>query len=212
VNRDNTSIRASALCLGLAFVVIFFFLAFSAFVASRVVDSDSRAEAGKNLYLSSNQSINRRLGHLLKSQSKGLEYMVWEQERGELSRSLSKILWQRINLQPLNGSNWLQLSSLQKDAGVSISDRAWTLERASTLLRWNINDTTRISHYCIAEHADFTKFIADLCSSLIAKLPSAWSDSYMAARVEVPLSVLQSVLALERAKLSRALSDGGGSL
>ena len=129
--------------------------------------------------------------------------MVWEQERGDLSHDLSQLLWQRINLDPYYGANWLQLMYLQKDAGASLSERAWTLERAATLLKRNIEDRLSISHYCVAEYVDFIKLIPDICSSLILNLPSQWSDHHTADRTKVPLDVLRSVLALEHARVGR---------
>jgi hypothetical protein len=202
----NTSNKISKLSLGWTLISISTVLALNAFFASRVVDTNSRELLGPNFYISSKELRNQRLMSLFGSQVRGLEFMVWERERSDLSRELSQLLWQRINLDPYYGSNWLQLIYLQKEAGASSLERAWTLERAASLLKWNIQDRVLISHYCIAEYADFIKLIPDTCSSLILNLPSQWPDQHKADRTNVRLAVLRSVLALERTRLGLSAS------
>lgn len=197
----NTSNKISRLLLGWTLISISTFLALNAFFASRVVDKDSRVLLGPNFYISSKELRNQRLMSLFESQARGLEFMVWERERRDLSRELSHLLWKRINLDPYYGANWLQLIYLQKEAGASRLERAWTLERAASLLKWNIENRALISHYCIAEYADFIKLIPDTCSSLILNLPSQWPDPHKADRTNVRLAVLRSVLTLERKRL-----------
>jgi hypothetical protein len=199
--RDNASNKIGKLLIGWALISISIILAFNAFFASRVVDTVGRESLGANFYISSKELHSQRLMSRLERESKGLEFMVWEQERGDLSRDLSQLLWQRINLDPYHGADWLQLTYLQKDAGASISERAWTLERAATLLRWNFEDRASVSHYCFTEYADFIKLIPDTCSSLILSLPPQWPDQHAAQRTNVRLNVLRSVLALERTRV-----------
>ncbi len=202
----NTSNKISMLLIGWTLISISTVLAVNAFFASRAVDIDSRELLGPNFYISSKELRNQRLMSLFESQARGLEFMVWERERRDLSHELSQLLWQRINLDPYYGANWLQLIFLQKEAGASSVERAWTLDRAATLLKWNIEDRLDISHYCIAEYADFIKLIADTCSSLILNLPPQWSDQRKADRTNVRLAVLRSVLALERTRLGLTAS------
>jgi hypothetical protein len=206
--RDTASNRIAKLLIGWSLILISVALAFNAFLASRAIDADSQELLGSNFYISSKELRNRRLISQLESQSRGLEFMVWEQERSDLSKDLSELLWQRINLDPYHGANWVRLIYLQKEAGASIGERAWTLERAATLLKWNIEDRMRISYYCFSEYSDFITLIPDICSPLILNLPSQWSEKNAAERIKVPLEVLRSVLAREHTRAGSRRSQG----
>lgn len=208
--RGNASSKIGELLIGWTLLSILIVLAFNAFSASRVIETDSQDLLEPNFYISSKELRNQRIASLLESQSKGLEFMVWKQERNALSGELSQLLWERINLDPYDGLNWLQLIYLQKQTDASIAERAWTLERATTLLKWNIEDRLTLIHYCLSEYAELIKVVPDTCSSLISNLPSQWSQELKAEKAKVGLDVLRSVLALERARLGHTSSDGGG--
>lgn len=206
--RGNASSKIGELLIGWTLLSILIVLAFNAFSASRVIETDSQDLLEPNFYISSKELRNQRIATLLESQSKGLEFMVWKQERNALSRELSQLLRERINIDPYYGLNWIQLIYLQKQTDASIGERAWTLKRAATLLKWNVENRLTLIHYCLSEYAEFIKVIPDTCSSLISSLPSQWSQEHAAERAKVRLDVLRSVLALERTRLGHALSDG----
>lgn len=201
MSRGKASTNRRYILFGYALMMSFFWLAINAFIASHVVDSDISEYSHSNLYVSSNATRNAFLATSIEIKSKDLEFMVWNQERRKLSQELSESLRQRINLDPFNGALWLHLSYLQKDAGVSRADRAWTIERASKLLRWNFNQRSELSYHCISEYHEFRKVSADLCSSIILNLPSSWPDAQKANRANVKLSELHVVLALEQANI-----------
>ena len=199
MSRDEISGDRITL-LGYGLMLVFFGLASHAFTASEHVDQDNRKDLRGNLYLSSRVAKSADLASIIEIQSTDLEFMVWDHERRKLSRRLIELLRQRINIDPFDGGLWMQLMHLQADAGLSTTDRAWAIQRASKLLRWNVNERSELSYYCISEYVDFTSVAADLCSSIISNLPKKWSDPVQAAKAQVSLSDLKIVLSLEREK------------
>ncbi|MFT4634929.1 MAG: hypothetical protein ACI9OI_000718 [Chitinophagales bacterium] len=192
---------------GCALIVISFLLSANALIASNYIDLDEYRYSGVNAYIAPYISKDVRLASIIERESKGLEFMVWSHERLELSRNLSEMLHKRINFSPFNGNLWSQLSYLQRDAGVSISERAWTIERASRLLRWNFNQRSKISRYCITEYAQFELVSPELCSSLISNLPKHWSDVQKSINANVRLQDLESVILLEQAKRNNGVDQ-----
>ena len=192
---------------GYALIVISFLLAVNALIASNYIDLDEYRYSGANAYIARYISKDVRLASIIERESKGLEFMVWSHERLELSRDLNEMLHLRINFSPFNGNLWSQLSYLQRDAGISISERAWTIERASRLLRWNFNQRSKISHYCIAEYAQFEPVSPELCTSLISNLPKHWNDVERSTNANVRLRDLESVILLEQAKRNNGVDQ-----
>lgn len=180
-----------------ALIPILFWLATNAFVASQCIDSEPIGCSMVNLYVSEPVIEDEKLNIEIDNRSKALEFMVWEHERGNLSRELRGLVRQRINLDPFNRALWLQLAYLQKETGITSDNRAWTLERAAKLSNWNLEERSKISRYCIDEYTEFRHVSARLCSSLIAKLPSRWSDQFKAQKMNVSLSKFQAVLQAE---------------
>lgn len=200
MSKYKASDKRMKIFLGGALIVISFWLSTNAFIASQYVDRVENRYSKTNLYLSSRASKQATLAASINRQSKGLEYMVWRHERRNLSVRLSEILQQRINLDPFNGELWMQLNYFNKEAGVRYSDRAWAIERAAKLLKWNFDKRSLISHYCIIEYDDFHKVSPGLCASLISNLPKDWPDHQKAKKANVRLSDLQAALTLAQLK------------
>jgi len=195
-----TTFSKRSKALGCILLIVFVYLSVNAFIAARYIDNHHLGYSSANVYLSQGGSYDASLASTINSESKSLEFMVWPQERRALSQALSQMVQQRIALDPFNGDLWLQLSYLQKDAGVNMNERAWTIERAARLLKWNINQRPKIGHYCVSEYTLFQQVIPALCSSLISNLPAFWTDSQKAAQLDVQLNDLKAVFELENAK------------
>ena len=117
--------------------LLMFYLAVTAFIASMYIDKEIYNHTAPNLYLDSDVLKDRQRASVIERESKGLEFMVWSHERSKLSQALIENLKARINFSPTNGRLWAQLVYLQRDAGVNLTERAWSIERAMRLSRWN---------------------------------------------------------------------------
>ena len=210
MGKNKAFTRRKYILFGGGSMLGFFWLSFHAYSASQFVDGDVTQYLGSNIYLSSDIAESHSLAASIEIESKGLEFMVWDRERQELNLKLSKLLQRRINLTPFNGPLWGQLASLQKQSGESDGDRAWVLQRASTLLRWNFNHRTELSHYCIVGYYEFQTVSADLCSSLLLNLPANFPLERIARVANVKPNDLRAVLALEEAKIEEAKVEKGG--
>ncbi len=197
-NVDGIKIsKAKALLSGVV-MVVFSLLAINALIASRKVDGELDQYSKANMYLAS-QSINdARLAKLIEFESKGLEFMVWDSERRQLSQELSGMLQQRININPFNRQLWVRLSYLQPDSGVDITERAWTIDRALRLNGWDYFSRSHISHHCVVDNDQFRQLSEELCSSLILNLPEKWSERQRAQHVGVSIDVLKNVVQQEK--------------
>jgi len=189
--------------LGCVLMFVFFWLATNAYIASQYVDRKLYEYSDLNLYLDPVVLQDLKLASDIKEEAKGLEFMVWTHERAQLSRQLIEMLKHRINLSPTNGTLWSQMSYLQRDAGVSLAERAWSIERSARLLKWNFEERGKMSHYCIAEYLEFQRVSPELCSSLITNLPAKWSDAVRAKKANVQLADLRFAMKLEQVKQGR---------
>jgi len=178
-------------------IVVSSLLAINAFNASSQVDDEPDLHAKANLYLASQSIRDARLAKLIGVESKGLEFMVWDSERYQLSQELSAMLQQRINIDPFNGELWVRLSYLQPDSGVDIAERAWTIDRAARLNGWNYFSRSHISHHCVVDNDQFRQLSEKLCSSLILNLPKKWSERQRAQHVGVNIDLLKNVVQRE---------------
>lgn len=195
VSRKGTFFKFAISC---ALISTLFWLATNAFVASQCIDSELIGCSSANLYVSSLVLEDEKLNIEIENRSKAFEFMVWEQERRNLSRELSDLVRQRINLDPFNGTLWVQLAFLQKESGASHDERAWTIERAAKLTNWNLDERSKISRYCIDEYTEFQHVGSRLCSSMIAQLPSHWSVQLTAHKMNLSISKLKAVLQAEQ--------------
>ena len=205
MNQNTASGSLINKLLGYALIVCSLWLVFNAVIAAQLIDRPDFSYSNANIYLSPVVSKGANLNALFEREAKRRELSFWNQDRLKLAKELSKILRQRINLTPFDGELWLQLSYLEKEAGVNINDRAWTLGRAAKLLKWNDDQRSKITYHCIVDYEGFRLKSAKLCSSLITNLPAKWTDGTKAQKVGVKLDDLQKILDQELA----GSSEGG---
>lgn len=162
-----------------------------------------------SLYLGTGAIDDEILAAKINKQSKRLPLMFWGQDRRFLSRQLSRDIQSRININPLNREPWLQLSYLQKDAGTSITERMWVIDRAANLVAWNFDRRTELSHHCIVDYHEFWRINPTLCTSVLDNLPKIWAMHTKAKKANVTLARLKNVLAQhEQLKRERKANTG----
>jgi hypothetical protein len=201
VNQSRLTSTGVRLALGCSLSIILW-LANNALISSKCIDDSRMGCVNKSFYTSPAAIHDRRLDALIQQKSKTLELIVWGSDRRILSHEISDLLHQRINFNPLNGKLWLQLTYFQKDAGISIADRAWVIARARKLTKWNLFSRSQLSHYCIVEYEKFQSVSPRLCSDLIANLPESWSNHTKAFHAQVNHDEFLAVLKLEKNKFN----------
>ncbi len=190
---------------GYALTALFFWLAWNAYIAAQYIDTDGEI-LGESIYLSSGELRDSELANSIDRDVKRMEYLFWSQELRNLNRGLSTHLRQRINHNPFNGQLWVQLSYLQKDNGVSLADRAWTIARAARVSNWNFDQRSEISHHCIVDYSEFLALNPDLCSTMLNNLPPNWPEHAIAGKSNVKIADLRAVLELERVRRKQGTS------
>ncbi len=183
--------RASVLLVALLSTFISGFL----FLSSRSLEPETGKVFGNLTELSSEVARRRKI----KTQQlfKRLEYMVWERERKSLAIELSQLLQDDINLAPFNAQAWRDLTFVTKFSSMPMEQRAWVLERAVILSKWNVAELTKLTHHCVNEYRAFQQSAEALCDGLIRQLSTNTHLPVLAKQLGVPPTVLVSVLEAE---------------
>ncbi len=191
--RHTVFIRVCLLSVGI--VLLFFSIAVAKLSTSPSIDSRDGVAIFSKTQGSAVDEIER--SSKFKEVSKQLEFMVWKRERQALVSELTGLLHDEINIKPFDAALWRDLSFVYKHADVSQNDRAWVLQQAATLQKWNIPARTILAHHCVNEYAAFQQSAERLCDELIRALPLTTGVANLARKVGVSQITMQSVLEQE---------------
>jgi len=200
VPGSGTDIRIVHTFLALSLAAICGWLSVSAWqamdgLAGDFASSVNMSSGSFNPYIDNRLVSQQQLSGQTRVLRQRLEFMVWPQERQQLSQNLVQLLQQKINLDPMNSSLWVQLSLAQADANIELAERISTIRRGLLLSRWSRDNRLILTRPCVLEYQELTKLEPDLCHELLNQIADGMPiDKKLRRRIAAAMGVKADVL------------------
>lgn len=123
-----------------------------------------------------------------------LAFMVWPQERKNLSKLWQDALREQINQTPFKAQAWRQLSFAEYYLQTAPENRVWAITVGATLAWWHTSERLLFVRHCVLEYEVFKSLMPVLCDRLIASLPANASMQRLAQGMGVKVKYLQWLL------------------